>query len=171
MIYQFKNFSPKIHETAFLAPGCMIIGDVEIGAETSVWFGTVIRGDVNHIRIGERVNIQDLSMLHVTREKFPLLIGNDVTIAHKVMLHGCILHDHAFIGMNAVVMDGAEIGEYSIVAAGSLVTQGKKIPPRSLVMGSPAKVIREINEKEENMIVQSVTNYLNYSNEYKLEGF
>ena len=167
MIYKFKEISPEIHETAFIAPSAEIIGDVKIGAHSSIWFQCLVRGDVNYIRIGENCNIQDMTLIHVARDEFPVIIGNSVSIGHRVTLHGCILKDNSFVGMSATVMDGVELGEYSFVAAGSLVTPGKKIPPGMMVMGSPAKVIREINDKERLIINRTATNYQKYKENYK----
>lgn len=167
MIYKFKEIYPEIHETVFIAPSSDIIGDVKIGANSSIWFLCLVRGDVNYIRIGENCNIQDMSLIHVARDEFPVIIGNNVSIGHRVTLHGCILKDYSFVGMSATVMDGVELGEYSFVAAGSLVTPGKKIPPGMMVMGSPAKVIREINEKERMIINRTATNYQKYKENYK----
>ncbi len=167
MIYQYQGIRPQIEEDVFIAPDASVIGDVKIGKGSSVWFGSVVRGDVNYIRIGENTNIQDLSMLHVTEGKFPLIIGSNVTLAHRVTVHGCIIADYAFIGMEAVVMDGAELGEFSLLAAGSLLPPGKKIPPRMLAMGSPAKVIREINADEEAMIYRIASKYSQRGQIYK----
>ncbi len=174
MILKYKKDFPKIANSAWIAPSADIIGDVEIGEDSSVWFGCVIRGDVHYIKIGKRTSIQDLTMIHVThfeKEKiigdgYPTIIGDDVTIAHKVMLHGCIIGNACLIGMSATILDGAEIGEESIVGAGALVTGGKKFPPRSLILGSPAKVIRELNDKEVEKIYQNAKNYVKYKNEY-----
>ena len=137
-----------------------IIGDVIIGEESSVWFNAVIRGDVNHIRIGKYTNIQDGCVLHVARRTLPLLIGDEVTVGHNVVLHACTIGSQCLIGMGAIVMDGADIGEQSIVGAGSLVTPGTKIPPRSLVLGSPARVKRELTEEEIRGIRESAANYV-----------
>ncbi len=174
MILRYKKDFPKIANSAWIAPSADIIGDVEIGEDSSVWFGCVVRGDVHYIKIGKRTSIQDLTMIHVThfeKEKiigdgYPTIIGDDVTIAHKVMLHGCIIGNACLIGMSATILDGAEIGEESIVGAGALVTGGKKFPPRSLILGSPAKVIRELNDKEVEKIYQNAKNYVKYKNEY-----
>ena len=174
MILQYKNNFPKIHNTAWIAPSADIIGDVEIGEDSSVWFGCVIRGDVHYIKIGKRTSIQDMSMIHVTHFKkekklgdgYPTIIGDDVTIAHRVMLHGCIIGNACLIGMSATILDGAEIGEESIVGAGALVTQNKKFPPRSLILGSPAKVVRTLTDEEVEKIYQNAKNYINYKNDY-----
>ncbi len=174
MILRYKNDFPKIHKSAWIAPSADIIGDVEIGEDSSVWFGCVIRGDVHYIKIGKRTSIQDLTMIHVThyeKEKklgdgHPTIIGDDVTIAHKVMLHGCIIGNACLIGMSATILDGAEIGDESIVGAGALVTGGKKFPPRSLILGSPAKVVRSLTDREVEKIYENARNYVNYKNEY-----
>ena len=154
MLLKFKKWFPKIKKSAWIAPSADIIGDVKIGANSSVWFGTVIRGDVHKIRIGKRTSIQDLSMIHVTHYKKangsdgnPTIIGDDVTIGHKVMLHGCTIEDCCLIGMSATILDGAVIGRGSIVGAHSLVTSNKIFPPYSLIMGSPAKVVRTLSKK------------------------
>jgi carbonic anhydrase/acetyltransferase-like protein (isoleucine patch superfamily) len=174
MILRYKNDFPKISSTAWIAPGADIIGDVEIGEDSSVWFGCVIRGDVHYIKIGKRTSIQDMSMIHVThyeKEKkigdgFPTIIGNDVTIAHRVMLHGCKIGNACLIGMSATILDGAEIGDESIVGAGALVTGGKKFPPRSLILGSPAKAVRELSDEEVANIYKNAQNYVGYKNDY-----
>lgn len=167
MIYPHHGHWPKIHETAFVAPSADVVGETEIGPESSVWFQVVIRGDVNSIKIGSRTNIQDLSMLHVTRKKWPLRIGDEVTVGHRVMLHGCTVGNRVLIGMGATLMDGCEIGDECIVAAGALVTEGKKFPPRSLILGSPAKVVRELTEEELAFLPKSAQNYVNDSREYR----
>ena len=166
MLYSFKNIKPIINPSAFIAPSAEIIGDVQIGKNTSVWFQCLIRGDVNFIRIGENCNIQDMTLIHVARDEFPVTMGNFISIGHRVTLHGCILKDYSFVGMGATIMDGVELGEYSFVAAGSLVTPGKKIPPGVLVMGSPAKILRDINEKEKMIIERTANNYQKYKENY-----
>ena len=175
MILRYKDSFPKIASSAWIAPSADIIGDVEIGEDSSIWFGCVVRGDVHYIKIGKRTSIQDLSMIHVTHFKkekkigdgFPTIIGDDVTIAHKVMLHGCKIGNACLIGMSATILDGAEIGEESIVGAGALVTGGKKFPPRSLILGSPAKVARELNEKEIAGLYASAKRYVAFKNNYQ----
>ena len=174
MILKYKNDFPKIAKSAWIAPSADIIGDVEIGKDSSIWFGCVIRGDVHFIKIGKRTSIQDMSMIHVThfeKEKkigdgYPTIIGDDVTIAHKVMLHGCEIKNACLIGMSATILDGAVIGEESIVGAGSLVTKNKKFPPRSLIMGSPAKVVRTLTDEEVESIYANAKNYVAYKNDY-----
>ena len=174
MILQYKYDFPKIAKNTWIAPSADIIGDVEIGEDSSVWFGCVIRGDVHYIKIGKRTSIQDLSMIHVTHYKkekkigdgYPTVIGDDVTIAHRVMLHGCKIGNACLIGMSATILDGAEIGDESIVGAGALVTGGKKFPPRSLILGSPAKFIRKLTDEEVEKIYKNAKNYVKYKNEY-----
>ncbi len=159
MIYRLGNLKPKIAEDVFIAPDAVVAGDVAIGRGTSVWFGCVIRGDVHYIRIGEGCNIQDLSMLHVTEGKFPLIIGNHVSLGHRVTLHGCTLADYAFAGIGATALDGSSLGEFSILAAGSLLPPGKKVAPGMVAMGTPAKEVREITEEERQMILRIPAKY------------
>ncbi len=173
MILPFKNYNPQIPEDVFVAPSADIIGRVKIGKDSSIWFGVVIRGDVHRIEIGERTSIQDKSMVHVTHFKkddesdgHPTIIGNDVTVGHSVVLHGCRIEDACLIGMSATVLDGAVIGKESIVGAGSLVTKGKVFPPRSLIMGSPAKIVRELNDEEVKELYASATRYVSFKDQY-----
>ncbi|NPA55230.1 MAG: gamma carbonic anhydrase family protein [Epsilonproteobacteria bacterium] len=174
MILPYQGITPNIHQTAFIAPSADIIGDVEIGEDSSIWFGCVVRGDVHYIKIGKRTSIQDMSMIHVThfkKEKTltdgnPTIIGDDVTVAHKVMLHGCIIEDACLIGMSATILDGARISKESIVGAGALVTKNKTFPPRSLILGSPAKAVRELSDEEVKSIYYNANNYVKYKNEY-----
>lgn len=173
MILKFKKWYPKIHKKAWVAPSADVIGNVKIGRDSSIWFGTVIRGDVHKIRIGKRTSIQDLSMVHVTHYKNedmkdgnPTIIGDDVTVGHKVMLHGCTIEDCCLIGMNATILDGAVIGYGSIVGANSLVTSNKKFPPKSLIMGSPAKVVRELSDEEVKGLKEHALRYVEFKKEY-----
>lgn len=166
MIDAFKGIFPEISPTAFIAPSADIIGDVKIGEESSIWYGSVVRGDVHHIRIGKRTSIQDLSMLHVTRLTHPLIIGNEITIGHHVTLHGCTIHDRVLIGMGAVILDGAIISEGSMIGAGSIVTEGTVIPPGVLAFGAPARVRRPLTEKESSFLAQSAQNYVELSRTY-----
>ncbi|GAQ16279.1 serine acetyltransferase [Oceanobacillus picturae] len=147
MIHQYQDKQPVIHETAFIAKDATIIGDVEINQSSSVWFKTIIRGDVAPTRIGERVNIQDLSMLHQS-PGMPLVIEDDVTVGHQVTLHSAIIREKALIGMGSIILDGAEIGTGAFIGAGSLVPPGKKIPPNTLALGRPAKVVRNLTEED-----------------------
>lgn len=173
MVYSFKDHSPKIGENSWIADSAEVIGMVEMGRDCSIWFGAVVRADIHYIEIGEGTNIQDLAMVHVTHftkpdmsDGNPTIIGKYVTIGHKVMLHGCKIGDFSLIGMNAVVLDGAEIGEESIVGAGSIVTMNKKFPPRSLIIGSPAKVVRELTEEEVQNLHHHSQNYVEFKNDY-----
>ena len=174
MIHKFKDFTPKIGERTWIAPSADVIGDVEIGEDSSIWFGTVIRGDVHYIKIGSRTSIQDLSMVHITHYKkadrsdgSPTVIGDDVTVGHRVMLHGCTIEDACLIGMSATILDNAVIGKESIVGASSLVTKGKIFPPRSLIMGSPAKVIRELTDAEVQELYASAKRYVSFKSDYQ----
>ena len=147
-LYAYKNISPQIHQTVYMAPTTQIIGDVHIGRNASVWFQTVIRGDLARISIGERTNIQDLCMCHAD-EGIPLTIGSGVTIGHNCIIHGCTIEDSCLIGMGAVVMNRAVIGTGSVVAAGSVVTEGAVIPPYSLVTGVPGTIKKAYDNREE----------------------
>jgi carbonic anhydrase/acetyltransferase-like protein (isoleucine patch superfamily) len=173
LIIPYRGIEPKIGEGSWVAPGASVIGDVELGRECSVWFSSVIRGDVHRIRIGDRCNIQDLSMIHVTHYKkedmsdgYPTIIGDDVTIGHRVMLHGCRIEDACLIGMSATILDGAVIGRESIVGAGALVTMNKVFPPRSLILGSPAKVVRELSDEEVEELYASARRYVKFKDSY-----
>lgn len=167
-ILEYMGKKPKIHPSCFLCEGVRIIGDVEIGADSSVWFNTVIRGDAHYIRIGERTNIQDMSMLHVTRDYFPTTIGDDVTIGHSVSLHGATLKNGCMIGIGAVVLDGATIGERAVVAAGAVVKEGFEVPPATLAAGVPAKIIRDLNEEDLRKYAEPSINYLKYVENYRI---
>lgn len=166
--HRFKD--PVIHSDAWVAPGAQIFGDVQVGAQSSVWFNCVARGDVNYIRIGERSNIQDLSMIHVTYKGNPTIIGNDVTIGHSCILHACSIGDFALVGMGSCILDGAEIGEWVLLGAGSLVTQGTKIPPYSKAFGRPAKVVAKLTDAEIEALKFSPSHYVQLMNSYKLRG-
>jgi len=148
LILPFRGATPVLGEGVFIAPTAAVIGDVVLGDEVSVWFGAVIRGDCEKIRVGPRTNIQDLACLHTTTDVSETHLGADVTVGHGAILHGCRIGDRCLIGMGAILLDGVEVGDGSVIAAGSLVTPRTVIPPRSLVRGSPAKVIREVTEAE-----------------------
>jgi len=163
MIESFNNISPVIAPDAFVHPNSTIIGEVIIGSRSSVWPAVVLRGDMGRILIGNDTSVQDGSIVHLTEGWSESIIGNCVTIGHGVIIHGCQIEDHCLIGMGAIVMDKAVIGEGSLVAAGALVTPQTLIPPRSLVRGSPAKVIREVNEKERGMIEGGWMTYQRYT--------
>ncbi len=172
-ILPFRGEKPRLWEGAWIAPGATVIGEVAMGKESAVWFGCVVRGDVHRIEIGDRSNIQDLSMVHVTHYKKadrsdgnPTIIGNDVTVGHRVMLHGCTIEDACLIGMSATILDGAVIGRESIVGAGALVTKNKVFPPRSLIIGSPAKAVRTLSDDEVAELYASAVRYVGFKNEY-----
>ncbi len=174
MLHKFKGMDPKLGKNTWIAPSADIVGDVSCGEDCSIWFGSVVRGDVHYIKIGNRVNIQDLSMIHVTHYKKedksdgnPTIIGDDVTIGHRVMLHGCKIEDACLIGMSATILDGAVIGKESIVGAGALVTKNKIFPPRSLIVGSPAKVVRELTKKEVKELYASAHRYVKFKKDYE----
>lgn len=162
-IFPYKEYYPRLGEGVFLASGVKIIGNVDIGNNSSVWYNTVIRGDVHYIKIGENTNVQDCSMLHVTKAKFSLNIGNKVTIGHSVSLHGCTLQDLCLIGIGAIVLDGAVIESNSLVAAGALVKQHFVVPSGKLVAGVPAKIIRELTDKEIKDIEAGAHRYVEYA--------
>jgi carbonic anhydrase/acetyltransferase-like protein (isoleucine patch superfamily) len=169
MLLPYKGRLPQIDPTAFVQDSAQVIGDVVIGPQSSVWFNVVIRGDVHHIRIGARTNIQDNSTVHGTRGRWPVTVGDDVTVAHGVILHGCTVADRCLIGMGAIVMDGAELGEDCLVAAGALVTPGAKIPSGQLVIGSPAAAARPLRPDELAHLKQSALNYVAYAESYRME--
>jgi carbonic anhydrase/acetyltransferase-like protein (isoleucine patch superfamily) len=166
MLRPFRSMTPKVHPSAYIDQSAQIIGDVEIGEESSVWMNVVIRGDVNLIRIGDRTNIQDGSVIHVMRDTHATRIGNDVTVGHAAVLHGCTIHDRVLIGMGSLLLNGAEIAEDSIVAAGTLVPEGKKFPPRSLLMGRPAVLKRELSDADVASICAYAQRYIGYRNDY-----
>ena len=173
MLKDYLELSPKIGEKTWIAENAMVIGECQIGKDCGIWFGVTIRGDVNYIKIGDRSNIQDGTIIHATHSEtdnkddgYPTIIGDDVTIGHNVILHGCKIGNACLIGMSATLLDGCEIGEESMVASGSLVTQNKKFPPRSLIMGTPAKVVRQLSEDEIANIYKSSQNYVSYKNDY-----
>jgi gamma-carbonic anhydrase len=162
-LFLYQDLFPKIDDTVFLASGVKIVGDVSIGKNSSVWYNCVIRGDVHYVKIGEDTNVQDCSMLHVTNGKYPLNIGNKVTIGHSVKLHGCTLQDLCFIGIGAIVLDGAVVEEKSMVAAGSVVKPNFIVPAGKLVAGVPARVVRDLTNAEIEDIVKSSERYMKYT--------
>lgn len=167
MIHHFQGMAPKLADSVFCVESAEIIGDVEIGADSSVWFQVVIRGDVNFIRIGARTNIQDGTVIHVTHKVNPTIIGDDVTVGHNATLHGCTIGNRCLIGMGAVVLDAAVVADDAMVAAGALVTPGTQIPSGTLYAGSPAKYKRDLTDSEIADLKQSALNYLNYVEDYK----
>lgn len=166
MIRPFGNKTPKIHESAFVTDDALVIGDVEIGEEASVWFGSIVRGDVNYIRIGERTNIQDACVIHVSSRDHPTVLEDNVTVGHRVTLHGCYVESGCLIGIGAIVLDGAHVGRNSLVAAGSVITPGTIVPPASLVLGTPARVKRELTSDELAYLDRSWRNYVELSRQY-----
>lgn len=169
----YQGVSPNIASNVFIAPSADVIGDIVVGENSSIWFGVVIRADVNAIRVGKNTNIQDMSMIHVTHytkadksDGNPTIIGDNVTIGHRVMLHGCTIKDACLIGMSSTILDGAIIAEESIVGAGSLITKNKVFPPRSLIMGNPAKLVRELTPEEIASLYQSADNYIKFMATY-----
>jgi carbonic anhydrase/acetyltransferase-like protein (isoleucine patch superfamily) len=166
MLRPFKSISPVVDPSAYVDESAQVIGDVEIGAESSIWMNVVIRGDVHRIRVGRRTNVQDLTMVHVMKGTHPTVIGDEVTIGHSVVVHGCTIEDRCLIGMGAILLNGCRIGRESIVAAGTLVPEGVEIPPGSLVMGAPGKVRRVLTDGERAAIVQYADNYVAYRLDY-----
>jgi carbonic anhydrase/acetyltransferase-like protein (isoleucine patch superfamily) len=159
---------PVVPASAWIADTAVVIGDVVLGEGANIWFHVVVRGDVHSIRIGENTNIQDGSILHVTQKLFSLTIGDRVTVGHKALMHGCTVGNDCLIGMGAVLLDGVEVGDGSVVAAGALLTPGKKFPPGSLIMGSPAKAVRQVTpEERRNLIDHGWKNYRGYSDAYR----
>jgi gamma-carbonic anhydrase len=159
MIIPYDGKHPKLAERCFVAPNATVIGDVELGEESSIWFGTVVRGDVFHIRIGARTNIQDNSVIHVTTGKHATIVGDGVTVGHRVILHGCTIQDGALIGMGAIVMDRAVVGAGTLVAAGALVTEGTQLPPGVLAVGAPARPKRALTSEEQEHLRHAAKGY------------
>lgn len=172
-LFAYEGMTPDLGERVFIAPHASVIVDVSVGEDSSIWFNAVVRGDVHYISIGKRVSIQDGSAVHVTHYKkedrsdgSPTIIEDDVTVGHKVILHGCTIKKACLIGMGAIILDDAVIGEESIVGAGAMVTKGKKFPPRSLILGSPAKVVRELREEELEELYASAKRYVGFKDRY-----
>ena len=169
-IRPYKGKFPQIAASAYIDPAAVVIGDVAIGEESSVWPMTVVRGDVHHVRIGRRTNIQDGCVLHVMKDEYPLVLGDDVTVGHSVTLHGCTIHSHVLIGMGCIILNGAVIGANSIIAAGSLITERTVIPEGSLVMGAPGKVKRQLTEMDRESIGAYAERYSGYREIYREEA-
>jgi carbonic anhydrase/acetyltransferase-like protein (isoleucine patch superfamily) len=169
MIKPFRGVHPQIHQTAFIEDSAQVIGDVHIGAESSVWFNTVVRGDVHYIRIGNRTNVQDNSVIHVRNGSHPTILEDEVTVGHSVTLHGCYVECGSLIGIGSILLDDVRIGAHSIVAAGALVSPGTIVPPRSLVMGLPARVKRELSDEEVAGLDVFWKNYVELTKSYKRE--
>ncbi|MGO4887676.1 gamma carbonic anhydrase family protein [Anaerobacillus sp. MEB173] len=168
MLYPYKNFFPAVDESVFLAPGSRVIGDVTIGKGSSIWFNTVLRGDEAPIIIGEKCNIQDNSTCHLY-EQHPLVLEDEVSIGHNVILHGCTIRKGALIGMGSTILDGAEIGESAFIGANTLIPPGKKIPPRTMVVGSPGKVVRELTDEDLALIRLTIDTYATKAQEFKAQ--
>jgi carbonic anhydrase/acetyltransferase-like protein (isoleucine patch superfamily) len=166
MIYEYKGMRPRLGKDVFIAPGAVVLGDVEIGDRSNLWFQTVARGDVNSIRVGEDTNVQDLSMLHVTSVHYPLNIGNRVIVGHRVVLHGCTIHDDVLIGIGALVLDGAVVEPGATVAAGAVVTPGTVIPANRLAVGIPARPTREVTHEEREFNKINFAKYREYGRHF-----
>jgi carbonic anhydrase/acetyltransferase-like protein (isoleucine patch superfamily) len=164
-IYELDGVRPHIHDSAWVADNAQVMGDVRLDAGASVWFGAVLRGDADHIHIGENSNVQDNSVLHADHDK-PLRVGNNVTVGHMVMLHGCTIGDGSLIGIGAVVLNDAVIGKHCLVGAGSLVTEGKQFPDGSMIMGRPAKVVSELKPEEIQGLQRSAEHYADNGRRY-----
>ena len=167
MLIPYRGKMPNVHDSVFVADGAKIIGDVEIGKESSVWFNTVIRGDVHFIRIGERTNIQDNCVLHVTHGRFPLQIGSNITVGHGAIVHGATVGDHCLIGMGSRILDNAKLGAFCLVAAGAVVLEGFNVPEGMLVAGDPARVKRPLTAEERQQLIRSAQNYVDYVRTYR----
>jgi carbonic anhydrase/acetyltransferase-like protein (isoleucine patch superfamily) len=169
VIRSYKGSVPKIPSSCYVDQSAQVIGDVELGENSSIWMNAVVRGDVNQIRIGQNSNIQDCSVVHGMKNQWPVLIGDWVTVGHSVTLHGCVVRDRCLIGMGATIMNGAIIGEGSIVAAGSLIPEQSVVEPGSLVMGTPGRVVRKLRKEQQEMILVYARNYLEYKEQYLKE--
>ena len=169
MLRPFRSIVPTVHGSAFVDASAQVIGDVHIGAESSIWMNVVVRGDVNAIRIGARTNVQDLTMVHVMRNTHPTVIGDDVTIGHSAVIHGCTIEDRCLIGMGAILLNGCRIGSGSIVAAGAVIPEGTTVPPGSMVMGVPGRVRRRLTPEEDASIQWYADNYVRYRLDFQAE--
>ncbi len=167
ILLPYRGIMPTIHPSAFIAPDAVIIGDVHIGPDTGIWYGCVLRGDVNVIRIGARTNIQDGSVIHVSKGGLGTHVGDDITVGHMALLHDCRLENASFVGMKACIMDGAVVDSYGMVAAGALVTPNKHIPSGELWSGNPAKLMRPLKDAEREMILKSAAHYAKLAAEHK----
>ena len=166
MIIKYKQKKPKIDKNVFVAPGSYVVGDVQIGSKSNIWFNVVIRGDVEKIRIGKNTNIQDLTMVHCTTKGFGTTIGSNVTIGHNCVIHDCTINDNSLIGMSSTILDGAVVEKNSMLAAGSLLTQGKIVKSGEIWAGNPAKLLRKLNNKEISFFKISADRYFKMSKEY-----
>ena len=171
LVKSYGELHPRIGSRVFIAENATVIGDVEIGDDSSIWFGAILRGDVNYIKVGKCTSIQDGTVVHVTNKTHPTVIGDYVTVGHAVKLHGCTVKDNCLIGIGAIILDGAVINENSIVAAGTLIPPGKEFPPNSLIMGFPAKVKRTLSSEEIENLKAHALRYVEYKNIYLELGF
>jgi carbonic anhydrase/acetyltransferase-like protein (isoleucine patch superfamily) len=163
----YQGASPTVHSTCFVDETAQVIGDVHVGEESSIWFHTVVRGDVNSIRIGKRTNLQDLCVVHVTHERFPTTVGDDVTVGHHVVLHGCKIGNRVLVGIGAIVLDGVVVEDECLIAAGTLVSPGTHIRAGSLVMGSPGRIKRLLTPQERQSLLESAEGYVGYAANYR----
>src|SRR5512133_3956852 len=163
VIQPYDGRAPRLHPSVYVAETGVVVGDVEIGEGSSVWFGAIVRGDVHHVRVGARTNLQDQTVVHVTGGKHPTIVGDDVTVGHRVVLHGCTVHDRCLVGIGAIVLDGAVVEEEAMVGAGALVPPGMVVPSGTLVLGAPAKVKRTLSDEERAFFRTSATRYAGYA--------
>lgn len=170
-IGSYKGISPRLHPSVLVMEGATVIGDVELGEGSSVWPGTVVRGDVCHVRVGARTNLQDGVVVHVTTDVHPTVVGDDVTVGHRAVLHGCTIHDRCLIGIGAIVLDGAVVGPDALVGAGTLVTPGTVVPPGTMFLGAPGKVKRPLTDAERAGLRASAAHYVEISARYRAEGW
>ncbi len=166
-IQNFKGKRPRVHKTAYVADGATLIGDVEIGKDSSVWHGTVLRGDMHYIRIGKNTSIQDNSVAHGTASKHPTIIGDNVTVGHNAIVHGCRIGDNCIIGMGSIILEGAVIGDWCIIGAGAVVPEGAKIPDGSIAFGIPARIVKRTGHTHKERITRNWKSYVELKNEYK----
>lgn len=169
-VFSFEGKSPVLGDGAWVAPNAQVMGDVELGEGANIWYGAVLRGDVHQIRIGARTNIQDLSVVHITSNEFGTYIGDDVTVGHRAILHGCTVERGSLIGLGAIILDGAHIGEFSLIGAGALISPGKKIPPRSVVLGSPGRIVRQVSDEEVEGFLLSAKHYVELAERHRLSA-
>ena len=169
MLRAYRDRRPVVHPTAYVDESAQVIGAVEIGAESSLWMNVVARGDVNYIRIGARTNVQDGTIVHVQHDTHPAILGDEVTVGHGAIVHGCVVANRVLVGMGAIVLTGAQIGEDVIIAAGALVTEGMRVPSRSMVMGLPARVTRRLTDVDVAVIREHADNYVRYRQDYQIK--
>ncbi|MBO8137698.1 MAG: gamma carbonic anhydrase family protein [Desulfotomaculum sp.] len=169
MLYSYGKHQPKVHPTVYIAPGAAVAGRVTLEENVNIWFNAVIRGDVDEVVVGANTNIQDCCVLH-EEKGYPCIVGKNVTVGHSAVLHGCTVEDNALIGMGAIVLNGAKVGAGAVVGAGALVTQNQEIPPNTLALGSPAKVVRELKPEEIEQFKKSAAEYIEVAEVYKKEN-